>query len=290
MHIHEYFEYDLKAADFRLQVTWRRRMNVKRAHAPLDIASQLMRGDVTKTKPCALGGARDRDRQRNRTKLFGEGSVLTGSSRTRQGAPGVPARLHGITRVDSVVGVALASPASHYASSGCRSYPRTGVARARNGWRPSRVGRRRRSSSAPTIKPSRFFYGESAVSCSFSLYLSLYQFLFCFLLSFSLAVLCSFRGVWLLDARHSCYSGVYIDPTDSSVCLHASASILALTDRLDLLHRLLHWSKDEECINMTNIIICNDQTCTRIEISLWLAKRIPTVLPFIRTAPWQPYH
>lgn len=72
----------------------RRRTNVKRAHAPFDAASQLMRGDVTKTKPCALDGARDRER--NRAKLFGEGNgprTVRGHGKVRLGST--------VTRIDS---------------------------------------------------------------------------------------------------------------------------------------------------------------------------------------------
>lgn len=126
-----------------------------------DAVSQLMCGDVTKTKPCAL--ARRRSAERPRVKSFckrnghtfgvhGDGKVRLASPRLFDSRELIPSSLSGVARV-------LAR--SRREPGGCRSYPRTGAARARNGWKRSKAGKRRRSSSAPTTKPSRFSYGES---------------------------------------------------------------------------------------------------------------------------------
>lgn len=165
----------------------------------------------------------------------------------------------------------VASPASLRTSSGCRSYPRTGVARARNGWRRSRVGRRRRSSSAPTTKPSRFFCGKSLFQSLF-LYLSLSFLSLSFSITLSLlllcVVLCSFRGL----STH----GTAVTPAFTSIRL--TAPFVYMRARAfsrwptRFATQIIASIQDEERINTLNgycYLQCSN-AWTRLKISLWL--------------------
>jgi len=211
---------------------------VKHADAPRRavLASQLMRGDVTTTKPCAFAtrySARRRSASESQAADWAaaESGHWTLDAHTTHSASADTARC--ALRRLGVNELRVAPIRRHYRrrrrhllSPGCRSYPRTGAAQARNGSRRSRDGRKRRSSNAPTTKPSRFSYGTSFHYClcsierSRSLFLSFSLLLTLFPVAF---VLCPFRD----SARRTAVTYVYIDPTDSSVCLHANASIIA---------------------------------------------------------------
>lgn len=98
--------------------------------------SQLMRGDVTKTKPCALArrrsarvksGPRARRAQQHTFGVHGGGKVRLASPRHLDSRR----KIRRYSREFPVVVVARASSPAR--EPGCRSYPRTGAARARNG-------------------------------------------------------------------------------------------------------------------------------------------------------------
>lgn len=62
-----------------------------------------------------------------------------------------------------------------------------------------------------------------------------------------------------LRAAHSCYSSVYIDPTDSPVCLHARARIVArgLHSPIPFVSR----KRDENALGRGEIIVIRDGPC-----------------------------
>lgn len=191
-------------------------------------ASQLIRGDVTQTKPCALE-ARESElfcELRTRSQhIFG----VRGHDESRVPFVGATSsRLELLSHVsvlvstDNLLWRVRPQDAVHI----------QGLAQPRRGM--GEDGRRLGEKEDPRVRQQQDPFASSTVSrCYTHLSFSLSR------VSLSARLACSSPSRLFVrtndssarplhDAAHSCYSNVYIDPTDSSVCLHTSASILSL--------------------------------------------------------------